>query len=172
MFWAALHSRYDRGIVRAGRAIAGALMPIDEAQDAIASSEAAAHTLAARLDARSDETERGWAGRLENGGYVLTREVRGVIQAAILDAGLLASVEARRLSEHTASLAEVFAKPAVLVRKDEHQVSGPGELLDARHGGWRQGDFTDAALQGAGRDEPGPALGGQRSIVMRARSSR
>ena len=125
-----LHSRYDRGIVEQA-AIAGALMPIDDAPDTVGASEAAAHTLAARLDARSDETERGWAGRVENGGYVLTREVRGVTQAAILDAGLLASAEARRLSEHTASLAEVYAKPAMLVRKDEHQVSGPGELLDA-----------------------------------------
>ena len=36
------------------------------------------------------------------------------------------------MSEHTGSLAEVYAKPAMLVRKAEtHQVSGPGELLDA-----------------------------------------
>ncbi len=121
-----LHSRYDRDVVEQA-AIAGALNPIDDAPNA---AEAAA-TLAGRLDARSDETERGWAGRIDNGGYVLTREIRGVTQAAILDAGLLASAEARRLSEHTASLIEVYAKPAMLVRKDEQQVSGPGELLDA-----------------------------------------
>ena len=49
-----------------------------------------------------------------------------------LDHGLLASAEARRLSEHAGSLDEVYAKPALLVRKgDERQVSGPGELLDA-----------------------------------------
>ncbi len=127
-----LHSRYDRGVVEQA-AIAGALASIDhDASDISPDAEAAARTLAARLDARSDETERGWAGRVENGGYVLTREVRGVTQAAILDAGLLASAEARRLSEHTASLADVYAKPAVLVRKtDQTQVSGPGELLDA-----------------------------------------
>ena len=122
-----LHSRYDRGVVEQA-AIAGALAPIDDAPDAAT----AAQTLAARLDAHSDETERGWSGCIDNGGYVLTREVRGVTQAAILDAGLLASAEARRLSEHTVSLAEVYAKPALLVRKsDDHQVSGPGELLDA-----------------------------------------
>ena len=121
-----LHSRYDRGIVEQA-AIAGALKPIDDDADA----DQHVATLAERLDARSDETERGWAGRIENGGYVLTREVRGVTQAAILDAGLLASAEARRLSEHTAALAEVFGKPAKFVRKDEQQVSGPGELLDA-----------------------------------------
>ena len=122
-----LHSRYDRGIVEQA-AIAGALKPIDDDDHA----DQHVATLAERLDARSDETERGWAGRIENGGYVLTREVRGVTQAAILDAGLLASAEARRLSEHTATLAEIFGKPAKLVRKnDEIQVSGPGELLDA-----------------------------------------
>ena len=121
-----LHSRYDRGVVEQA-AIAGALNSIDDSPNAAE----AATILAARLDARSDETERGWAGRVENGGYVLTREVRGVTQAAILDAGLLASAEARRLSEHTVSLVEVYAKPAMLVRRDEHQVSGPGELLDA-----------------------------------------
>ncbi len=121
-----LHSRYDRGIVEQA-AIAGALKPIDDDDHA----EQHVATLAERLDARSDETERGWSGRIENGGYVLTREVRGVTQAAILDAGLLASAEARRLSEHTAALAEIFGKPAKLVRKDEQQVSGPGELLDA-----------------------------------------
>ena len=122
-----LHSRYDRGIVEQA-AIAGALKPIDDDDHA----EQHVATLAERLDARSDETERGWAGRIDNGGYVLTREVRGVTQAAFLDAGLLASAEARRLSEHTATLAAIFGKPAKLVRKnDEQQVSGPGELLDA-----------------------------------------
>ena len=128
-----LHSRYDRGIVEQA-AIAGALSPIDDAPDAdsIAAAEAAATTLAARLDARADDMERGWHGRIEHADYVMTRELRGVTQAAILDAGLLASAEARRLSELTAVLAEVYAKPAQLVRKgDDTQVSGPGELLDA-----------------------------------------
>ncbi len=48
--------------------------------------------------------ERGWQGRIENGGYVLTRELRGVAQVAALDAGLLASAESRRLTEHAGSL--------------------------------------------------------------------
>jgi DNA gyrase subunit B len=122
-----LHSRYDRGIVEQA-SICGALAPLDDLADA----EAIAHTLAARLDARADDMERGWTGRTENGGYVMTRELRGVVQAAILDAGLLASAEARRLTEHAGSLGEIYAKPALLVRKgDERQISGPGELLEA-----------------------------------------
>ncbi len=127
-----LHGRYDRGIVEQA-AIAGALAPIDhETSETAPESAEAARLLAVRLDARADETERGWSGHVDNGGYVLTREVRGVTQAAILDAGLLASAEARRLSEHTASLAEVYAKPATLLRRaDQTAVAGPGELLDA-----------------------------------------
>jgi DNA gyrase subunit B len=122
-----LHSRYDRGIIEQA-SICGALSPLDDLPDA----EAIADTLAGRLDARADDMERGWKGRIENGGYVMTRELRGVTQAAILDAALLASGEARRLSEHAHSLGEIYAKPALLVRKsDERQVSGPGELLDA-----------------------------------------
>ena len=122
-----LHSRYDRGIVEQA-SIAGALSPIEDE----AAAQTIADTLAGRLDARADDMERGWLGRVENGGYVMTRVLRGVTQAAILDAGLLASAEARRLSEHASSLSLVYAKPAMLVRKgDERQVSGPGELLDA-----------------------------------------
>ena len=145
-----LHSRYDRGVVEQA-AIAGALAPIDDAPDAAT----AAQILAARLDARSDETERGWSGRIDNGGYVLTREVRGVTQAAILDAGLLASAEARRLSEHTTSLAEVYAKPAQLVRKsDDHQVSGPGELLDAVMAAGSKGISQMQRYKGLGEMNP------------------
>ncbi len=122
-----LHSRYDRGIIEQA-SIAGALSPVDDELAA----QTIADTLAGRLDARADDMERGWKGRVENGGYVMTRVLRGVTQAAMLDAGLLASAEARRLSEHAGSLGAVYAKPALLVRKgDERQVSGPGELLEA-----------------------------------------
>ena len=47
-------------------------------------------------------------------GYVFTRELRGVKQAVVLDAALLASAEARRLDEHAAALNAVYAKPAML----------------------------------------------------------
>jgi DNA gyrase subunit B len=123
----ALHSRYDRAIVEQA-AIAGALKPIDD----VAEAEICAATIAERLDARAEDMERGWRGRVESGGYVLTREVRGVIQAAILDAGLLASAEARRLNDHASALRHVYGKTAVLIRKnDEQPISSPGDLLDA-----------------------------------------
>ncbi len=124
-----LHSRYDRQTVEQA-AIAGALTPVSLGAEAEAMGLAT--TIAARLDERAEDMERGWQGAAENGGYVFSRELRGVRQVASLDAGLLASTEARRLNEHAQSLREVFAKPALFLRRgDSAQVSGPGDLLDA-----------------------------------------
>jgi DNA gyrase subunit B len=123
-----LHTRYDRRVVEQA-AVAGALRPISGQNEEEA--EAFAQEIATRLDRMADELERGWEGHVEIGSYVLTRELRGVRQAATLDAGLLASAEARRLNEHAASLRETYARPALFVRRDEQtQVSGPAELLD------------------------------------------
>ena len=92
------------------------------------------------MNAIAEETERGWSGRVEAGGYVLTREVRGVRQAAILDAGLLASADARRLDEHARPLREAFAAPATFTRRgDPTTVSGPSELLEAVNAAGRKG---------------------------------
>ncbi len=124
-----LHNRYDRTAVEQA-AIAGALRPLA----AMSAEEASAHAheIAARLDALADETERGWRGRAENGGYVLVRELRGVQQALTLDAGLLASAEARRLDERAENLRQTYSTPALLVRRaEESRISGPTSLLDA-----------------------------------------
>jgi DNA gyrase subunit B len=132
-----LHSRYDRAAVEQA-ALLGALKPLATADDEAGPPRAAA--LAERMNAIAEETERGWSGRVENGGYVLVREVRGVAQAIILDSGLLASVEARRLDEHAKPLREAFAGPATFVRRgDETLVSGPAELLEAVNAAGRKG---------------------------------
>ena len=132
-----LHSRYDRAAVEQA-ALLGALKPLATADDEAGPARAAA--LADRMNAIAEETERGWSGRVENGGYVLVRELRGVAQAIILDAGLLASVEARRLDEHAKPLREAFAGPAAFVRKgDETAVSGPAEMLEAVNAAGRKG---------------------------------
>jgi DNA gyrase subunit B len=124
-----LHTRYDRRAVEQA-ALAGALRPLATIDDVEA--EPRALLIAERLNAISEETERGWTGRTEAGGYVLTRELRGVRQALTLDAGLLASAEARRLDEHARVLREAFSSPAIFARRgDETQVSGPSGLLDA-----------------------------------------
>ncbi|MGX5735467.1 DNA topoisomerase (ATP-hydrolyzing) subunit B [Bosea thiooxidans] len=124
-----LHSRYDRRVVEQ-MAIAGALHPLSEDDEAEAN--AAAADVARRLDAISDELERGWEGRVADGGFVFTRMVRGVKQAATIDAGLLASAEARKLHAAAASLQEAYARPGTLGRKgDTFTVNGPSDLFEA-----------------------------------------
>jgi DNA gyrase subunit B len=124
-----LHSRYDRRVVEQ-MAIAGALHPLASDSDAEAAAKATA--VAARLDAISDDLERGWEGRVADGGFLFSRMVRGVKQVAGLDAGLLASAEARKLDAAAASLQEAYSKPGVLSRKgDDHVVNGPTDLFEA-----------------------------------------
>ena len=132
-----LHSRYDHSAVEQA-AIAGALSP--EVVDDPERGPAAAAAAAARLDMTADELERGWTGEVSDGGYILSRTVRGVKQATVLDPWLVASQEARRLSDRTASLAEIYGRPAALVRKgDETPISGPLTLFDAVMGFGRKG---------------------------------
>ena len=134
---AGLHSRYNRAAVEQA-ALAGALNPLANADDPAGAAHAAA--LAERMNAIAEETERSWTGRVDAGGYVLAREVRGVKQAAILDAGLIASADARRLAEHARPLAEAFAAPGAFVRRgEETPASGPSDLLAAVEAAGRKG---------------------------------
>ena len=149
---AQLHSRYDRTAVEQA-AIAGALKPIGLMSDE--ETERLGADIARRLDALSEETERGWTALVENGGYVFVREVRGVRQASILDAGLLASAEARRLDEHSASLREVFETPALLARKaEETQVAGPSALVEAVMAAGQKGISQMQRYKGLGEMNP------------------
>jgi DNA gyrase subunit B len=132
-----VHSRYARFIVEQA-AIGGAFDPklLLSAEQANAKAEA----IAKRLDTLSDETERGWNGRLGNEGYVFRRLVRGVTESHTLDRALIGSLEARRLNERLAQLEEIYATPAKLKRKDgETAVYGPRSLLDAIYDSGRKG---------------------------------
>ncbi|MFT0890896.1 DNA topoisomerase (ATP-hydrolyzing) subunit B [Pseudochelatococcus sp. G4_1912] len=132
-----LHTRYNRMVVEQA-AIAGALRP-QIADDAEKAQETADY-IARRLDAISDETERGWAGRVADGGFVLTRMVRGVKQVATLDSALLESTDARRLDEMAVHLQDAFGKPATLIRKGEAiQVTGPVSLFESMTTSGRKG---------------------------------
>jgi len=132
-----LHTRYDRKVVEQA-AIAGALRP-DVVEDATRGPAAATY-IAQRLDAISEELERGWTGEVREGGYVFSRTVRGVTQTATLDQALIASQEAKKLDERAASLQDVYAKPAKLVRKaDETQIDGPLTLFNAVLAAGRKG---------------------------------
>ncbi len=147
-----LHSRYDRVTVEQAT-IAGALKPLTMLGGTEA--ENLAHEVARRLDNLSEETERGWEGKVEQGGFVFSREVRGVRQASTLDAGLLASAEARRLDEHSRSLHEVFADPARFVRRgDETPVAGPSALVDTVMSAGQKGISQMQRYKGLGEMNP------------------
>jgi len=125
-----LHSRYDRKIVEQA-AIVGALNLelMNDPDLALAK----ASEVAGRLDQVSEETERGWEGSIaEDGGLRLERTVRGVRESHLIDAGLIASADARRIDRLAGRLQEVYAGPAKLIRKDETTpISGPSALLAA-----------------------------------------
>jgi DNA gyrase subunit B len=132
-----LHTRYDRKVVEQA-AIAGALRP-DVVEDPQKGPAAAAY-IAQRLDAISEELERGWTGEAHDGGYVFSRTVRGVKQTATLDQALIASQEAKKLDERATTLQDVYAKPAKLVRKnDEMQIDGPLSLFQSVLSAGRKG---------------------------------
>jgi len=123
-----LHSRYDRAVVEQA-AVAGALKP--ELPDGPEGAAMAA-TIAERLDRLADEFEKGWSGEARDGGYLLRRTVRGVTQLAIIDAQLLATVDARKLDERAPSLAEAYSAPAVFNRRGKDSViHGPVSLFNA-----------------------------------------
>ena len=111
-------------------ALAGAMgeaLPDGEAGQKIADK------VAARLDMVSEDIERGWVAHLDGkGGFSVERELRGVMEVHALHAELLASGDARRLGEATASIREIFDEPSTWRRKDtQNTVWGPGMMLDA-----------------------------------------
>jgi DNA gyrase subunit B len=106
-------------------AIAGALTPDAER------ATAAAQPLAARLDAVSSPTERGWMVAADASGLTLARTVRGVAEKHTLDAAALRSAEARWLAERAGALAGRFLQPATLrLDSRETQVAGPASAFD------------------------------------------
>jgi DNA gyrase subunit B len=132
-----LHSRYSRDVVEQA-AIGGAF----DAQLLHSAAEAngVADTVAERLDAISEETEKGWEGRFGNDGFFFKREVRGVTEVHALDLALLGSLDSRRLNEQHKHLAEVYGTPAKLRRKTETiDVFGPRTLLDSIYEAGRKG---------------------------------
>ncbi|UDL96026.1 DNA topoisomerase (ATP-hydrolyzing) subunit B [Lichenihabitans sp. PAMC28606] len=149
---AQLHSRYDRVAVEQ-TAIAGGLKPAHALGEAEA--QALAERIAERLNALSEETERSWQGEIKDDGFVFTREVRGVREASILDAGLLSSAEARRLDEQSAALHEIYDVPATLARKSEStQIAGPSALVDAVMAAGSKGISQMQRYKGLGEMNP------------------
>ncbi|MDP9103106.1 MAG: DNA topoisomerase (ATP-hydrolyzing) subunit B [Pseudomonadota bacterium] len=96
---------------------------------------------AARLDLYAEEGDGKWSGvpaegsggsGFGPGGFLFSREKRGVSEKIVLDDLLLNSVDARRLAERAFSLGEIFAEPATYRRKEQATtVRGPLDLINA-----------------------------------------
>ena len=132
-----LHSRYNRAVVEQA-AIAGALN-VEVLRDPEQAAQAA-ELIALRLDAISDETERGWEGTAGEDGFTFVRTVRGVKEAARLDLALLGSADARKLDEQAEHLKDIYQKAAGLQRREElTPVHGPIGLVEAVLAAGRKG---------------------------------
>ncbi len=147
-----LHSRYPRPVIEQA-AIAGALNPEVVSNPQI--SQATAEYLATRLDAISEETERGWHGEpTDDGGLRFSREVRGVLESHLIDAKLISSQDALRLDHMAGRLQEIYARPASLRRKDQTTIAyGPTSLLEAVFAAGRKG-ITIQRYKGLGEMNP------------------
>jgi len=147
-----LHSRYNRQVVEQA-AILGVLSPKIFGDPSTAA--AAAPYIARRLDALSDEIERGWQGTFNEGsGFTFERTVRGVKEVATIDSALLGSAEARKLDEHAVALQEVYERPGNLRRKGEDTaIHGPVGLFEAVTGAGRKG-LTLQRYKGLGEMNP------------------
>jgi DNA gyrase subunit B len=136
-----LHSRYNRRVIEQA-AITGVLQTRVTSDPATAA--AAAEYIARRLDALTDETERGWHGQFTEGaGFEFERTLRGVKEVAVIDQALLGSADARKLDEYAASLQQIYPRPtppAMLRRKDEDTpIHGPVSLFEAVTAAGRKG---------------------------------
>ena len=128
-------------------AIAGALK-----QDPTRAIEAAP-ALAARLNAVSLPTERGWVVSAD-GGLTMSRMVRGVAERYTLDAASLRSEDARRLDGLAEDLARRFAEPAKLkLDALEVAVPGPATAFDRIIAHGRRG-LTVQRFKGLGEMNP------------------
>src|SRR5262249_24859485 len=133
---AGLHSRYSRKVVE--QAAIASVLTQNVTSDPQNAQQAAAY-IARRLDALSEETERGWLCEFDIG-FTFSRTVRGVKEVAVIDPALLGSADARKLDEFAAHLQELYARPAVLRRKgEETTIYGPVGLFEAVMAAGRKG---------------------------------
>jgi len=125
-----LHSRYTRSVVEQA-AIVGALDSKVFGDEGIA--QKLADEISARLDVISDETERGWEGKVRSDkGLSFSRKLRGVKEVHVLDEALIHSADARKLNGFSKQLGEIYQGTAVLARRDDKRdIFGPVALLEA-----------------------------------------
>jgi len=115
-----------------------------------------AKAAAARLDRVADEGEDGWAGHFEDdGGLVMTRDVRGVTERVDLGPAFRDSADARRLHKMANALKETYGETGTFRRGEEDPVEiyGPAQLLEIIFAGGRKG-FKIQRYKGLGEMNP------------------
>jgi DNA gyrase subunit B len=74
---------------------------------------------ATRMNLYNEEGDGAWSGaKAEGGGFIFSRDRRGVAERIVLDDQMVHSLDARRLSERAATLRDAFEQPGVFRRKD------------------------------------------------------
>ena len=88
---------------------------------------------AGRFDLYNEEGDGAWTGEPgEAGAVVFSRVRRAVSERIVLEEALVRSMDARRLGERSAAMAEAFSAPSVFRRKDKSSViRGPLDLVQA-----------------------------------------
>jgi DNA gyrase subunit B len=96
---------------------------------------------AARLDLYAEEGDGAWTGAPgDANSFVFSRVKRGVSERIVLDELLMHAADARRLSERSKELAEIFAGRATYTRRDKATVvRGPIDLVNAVMDNGRKG---------------------------------
>ena len=114
-------------------AIAGALAPGASVEEASRTAE--------RLNLIAEEGEDNWAGRFDDGNLVLSRDVRGVEEKAVLDRQLLSSSDAVRLNDRATRIRPIYVEQGLLrnEKEGEFAVTGPVSLLEAVLNSGRKG---------------------------------
>ncbi|BBK29961.1 DNA gyrase subunit B [Stella humosa] len=133
-------------------AIAGVLTPEYMADPARMAE--AANIIATRLNGLASDLERTWMGQVQEGAIAVQRVVRGVAERYIVEAALVGSGEARRLSAMSADLAASYAGAGTLRIKDRsYPVTGPLSLVDGVMAEGRRG-VTTQRYKGLGEMNP------------------
>ena len=98
----------------------------------------------------------GWTGTAsDDGGYSFAQELRGVIDMHHIDAHLLDSQDARKLTNRMKEVRSLFDNPVTVARKDDvHTVGTPLEMLALLLSFGRKGLSTQR-YKGLGEMNPG-----------------
>jgi DNA gyrase subunit B len=163
-----------RLIVEEARIIRQVMQQLHSRYDRSASSRRRWPAASSRSPCRARRRRRAWPTRFGRGSIFCPKRPNGAgkavsrtaatssrapcaacKQAHVLDQGLLASAEARKLDEHAASMRDVFARPATFIRRaDETSVAGSGQLLDTVMAAGQKGISQIQRYKGLGEMNP------------------